>query len=71
MASDSPVRFITGCSTGFVRALAKLVLARGWRAVATACDASRVADPAGDAGGRALLLSLRSTSPTRRELPPR
>ena len=33
---DSPVWFITGCSTGFGKELAKLVLARGWRAVVTA-----------------------------------
>ncbi len=33
---ESPVWFITGCSTGFGKELAKLVLARGWRAVVTA-----------------------------------
>jgi NAD(P)-dependent dehydrogenase (short-subunit alcohol dehydrogenase family) len=33
---QSPVWFITGCSTGFGKELAKLVLARGWRAVVTA-----------------------------------
>jgi len=33
---DSPVWFITGCSTGFGKELARLVLARGWRAVVTA-----------------------------------
>jgi NAD(P)-dependent dehydrogenase (short-subunit alcohol dehydrogenase family) len=33
---QNPVWFITGCSTGFGRELAKLVLARGWRAVLTA-----------------------------------
>src|ERR1019366_7151265 len=32
----SPVWFITGCSTGFGKELARLVLARGWRAVVTA-----------------------------------
>ena len=40
----SPVWFITGCSTGFGRDLARLVLDRGWRAVVTARDADRVAD---------------------------
>ena len=39
-----PVWFITGCSTGFGRELARLVLARGWRAVVTARDADRIAD---------------------------
>ena len=32
----TPVWLITGCSTGFGRELAKLVLARGWNAVVTA-----------------------------------
>ncbi|WP_231420854.1 oxidoreductase [Sphingomonas sp. Leaf205] len=58
MASDTPVWFISGCSTGFGRELAKLVLARGWRAVVTARDADRVADLAGGAEDRALALSL-------------
>jgi len=54
----SPVWFITGCSTGFGRELAKLVLARGWRAVVTARDKARVADLARGAGDRALALGL-------------
>ena len=33
---QTPVWFITGCSTGFGKELAKLVLERGWRAVVTA-----------------------------------
>ena len=45
MASDSaPVWFITGCSTGFGRETAKAVLDRGWRAVVSARDPSKVAD---------------------------
>ncbi|WP_174243217.1 oxidoreductase, partial [Beijerinckia sp. L45] len=44
MAETTPVWFITGCSTGFGQELAKLVLARGWRAVVTARDKARVAD---------------------------
>jgi len=58
MASDTPVWFISGCSTGFGRELAKLVLARGWRAVVTARDADRVADLADGAADRALAVSL-------------
>jgi len=58
MASDTPVWFISGCSTGFGRELAKLVLARGWRAVVTARDAGRVADLADGAEDRALAVSL-------------
>jgi NAD(P)-dependent dehydrogenase (short-subunit alcohol dehydrogenase family) len=42
--TSSPVWFITGCSTGFGRELAKLVLDRGWRAIVTARDRSRVID---------------------------
>ena len=41
---QSPVWFITGCSTGFGRDLARLVLDRGWRAVVTARGRDRVAD---------------------------
>ncbi|RXD03680.1 SDR family NAD(P)-dependent oxidoreductase [Sphingomonas sp. UV9] len=58
MATDTPVWFISGCSTGFGRELAKLVLARGWRAVVTARDAARVADLADGVGDRALAVSL-------------
>jgi NAD(P)-dependent dehydrogenase (short-subunit alcohol dehydrogenase family) len=55
---EAPVWFITGCSTGFGRELARLVLARGWRAVVTARDKARVADLVGSHGGRALALDL-------------
>lgn len=41
---SSPVWFITGCSTGFGRDLAKLTLDRGWPTVVTARDKSRLAD---------------------------
>jgi NAD(P)-dependent dehydrogenase (short-subunit alcohol dehydrogenase family) len=54
----SPVWFITGCSTGFGHELAKLVLARGWRAVVTARDKARVADLVRGAEDRALALDL-------------
>lgn len=36
--------FITGCSTGFGREIAKAVLAKGWNAVVTARDPASVAD---------------------------
>lgn len=39
-----PVWLITGCSTGFGRALATLVLERGWRAAVTARQPKQVAD---------------------------
>ncbi len=55
---DAPVWFITGCSTGFGRDLARLVLERGWRAVVTARDAGRVADLVVGVEDRALALAL-------------
>ena len=63
MAADtSPVWFITGCSTGFGHELAKLVLARGWRAVVTARDATRVADLIEGTEDRGLALALDVTN---------
>ena len=59
MATDeTPVWFITGCSTGFGRELAQQVVARGWRAVVTARDKARVADLVDGAGDRGLALDL-------------
>ena len=59
MASQTPpVWFITGCSTGFGHELAKLVLARGYHAVVTARDKTRVAELARSGGDRALALDL-------------
>lgn len=64
MPSDTPVWFITGCSTGFGRELAKLVLQRGWRAVVTARDKARVADITEGVGEHALALDLDVTVPS-------
>lgn len=58
MNRTDPVWLITGCSTGFGRELAKLVLARGWRAVITARDPSKLADIAQGHGEKALVLPL-------------
>ncbi len=58
MNRDNPVWLISGCSTGFGRELAKLVLARGWRAVVTARDPAKVADIAEGHGERALVMPL-------------
>ena len=58
MNRDNPVWLITGCSTGFGRELAKLVLERGWRAVVTARDPSKLADLAEGHEDRALVLQL-------------
>jgi NAD(P)-dependent dehydrogenase (short-subunit alcohol dehydrogenase family) len=59
--SSSPgdkVWFITGCSTGFGRELAKMVLDRGYRAVVTARDPAKVEDIAARHIDRALVLEL-------------
>jgi NAD(P)-dependent dehydrogenase (short-subunit alcohol dehydrogenase family) len=58
MNRDNPVWLITGCSTGFGRELAKLVLERGWRAVVTARDPSKLHDLAEGHADRALVLQL-------------
>jgi NADP-dependent 3-hydroxy acid dehydrogenase YdfG len=55
---DNPVWFITGCSTGFGRELARLVLERGWNAVITARDAEKVKDIAEGYENSSLVLSL-------------
>ena len=66
MTSDSsPVWFITGCSTGFGRELAWLVLDREWRAVVTARDTSRVQGLVSGHEERALALALDVTTPVR------
>jgi NAD(P)-dependent dehydrogenase (short-subunit alcohol dehydrogenase family) len=41
---DTPVWFITGCSTGFGREFARAALARGFRVVVTARDAQKLDD---------------------------
>ena len=58
MQRDNPVWLITGCSTGFGRELARLVLARGWRAVVTARDVSAVADIVAGHEDSAIALAL-------------
>ena len=55
---NTPVWFITGCSTGFGRELAKCVLDRGLRAVVTARDPQKIRDLTASYGNRALALKL-------------
>ncbi|APR39462.1 oxidoreductase [Paraburkholderia sp. SOS3] len=57
-SSTTPVWFITGCSTGLGRELARAVLARGWRCVATARNKASLADLADGASDRLLTLDL-------------
>ena len=61
--TSTPVWFITGCSSGFGRALAQRIIQRGWRAIVTSRDVSQVADLASSAGDRALALALDVTKP--------
>ncbi len=58
--SEQPVWFITGCSTGFGRELAKQVLQRGYRAVITARNTDKINSLA--AIGEALILKLDVTN---------
>jgi NAD(P)-dependent dehydrogenase (short-subunit alcohol dehydrogenase family) len=55
---DDKVWFITGCSTGFGRELAKMVLERGYRCVVTARDPAKAEDIAKGREDRALVLEL-------------
>ena len=55
---DSSVWFITGCSTGFGRELARLIIEQGGKVVATARSRERVADLVEGAEDRALALAL-------------
>ena len=59
-AGKPPVWFITGCSTGFGRELAKQVLERGYRVVVTARRPADVKDLA--LLGEALVLELDVTN---------
>jgi NAD(P)-dependent dehydrogenase (short-subunit alcohol dehydrogenase family) len=61
-AQLSDVWFITGCSSGFGRELAKLVLERGYRVVITARDPRTIEDLSTGHAGRALALKLDVTS---------
>lgn len=59
--SESPVWFITGCSTGFGRELARRVLEQGGRAVVTARARDSVVDLVEGCDGRGLALALNVT----------
>ncbi|WP_242887050.1 oxidoreductase [Actinomadura litoris] len=58
MSTNSPVWFITGCSTGLGQALAAAVLNRGWRVAVTARDPRTIADMVTGREDRALALAL-------------
>ncbi|MET0572261.1 MAG: oxidoreductase [Pedobacter agri] len=56
--TNTPVWFITGCSTGFGRELAKLVLSKGWKAIVTARKIDQVQDIINGFEETALAVSL-------------
>ncbi|PWC39396.1 oxidoreductase [Azospirillum sp. TSO35-2] len=62
-ATDTPVWFITGCSTGFGRELARLVLERGWRVAATARNPRTLDDLLAGHGERGRAIALDVTDP--------
>ncbi|PAW93674.1 short-chain dehydrogenase/reductase [Mucilaginibacter sp. MD40] len=55
---NAPVWFITGCSTGFGRELAKLLLDKGYHTVITARDPEKIKDLANGHEDNALVLKL-------------
>ncbi|MFG3101301.1 oxidoreductase [Streptomyces sp. NPDC048182] len=57
-STDSPVWFITGCSSGLGRELARTVLENGWRAVVTARNPDKAADVIAGHEERAIVLTL-------------
>ena len=57
-ADRPPVWFITGCSTGLGRELARQVLRRGWHAVVTARDATSLTELVDTAPDRAMAIEL-------------
>jgi NAD(P)-dependent dehydrogenase (short-subunit alcohol dehydrogenase family) len=59
---DTPVWFITGCSTGFGRELARQLLARDYRTVVTARKLADVADLAASTNALALKLDVTEQS---------
>jgi NAD(P)-dependent dehydrogenase (short-subunit alcohol dehydrogenase family) len=62
-ASDAPVWFVTGCSTGLGREFARAALAHGFRLVATARDPKSIADLVEGKEGQAIALKLDVADP--------
>jgi NAD(P)-dependent dehydrogenase (short-subunit alcohol dehydrogenase family) len=62
-ASDAPVWFVTGCSTGLGREFARAALARGFRVVATARDPLSISDLVKGKEGQAIALKLAVAEP--------
>jgi NAD(P)-dependent dehydrogenase (short-subunit alcohol dehydrogenase family) len=62
-ASDAPVWFVTGCSTGLGREFARAALAHGFRVVATARDPLSIGDIVKGKEGQAIALKLDVADP--------
>ncbi|MDO9415963.1 oxidoreductase [Pararhizobium sp.] len=62
-ATDTPVWFITGCSTGFGREIAQHTLSLGYRVVVTARNPAQVEDLVSGNEDKALALKLDVTKP--------
>ncbi|GHH03497.1 oxidoreductase [Pseudodonghicola xiamenensis] len=58
MSKENPVWFVTGCSTGFGREIAKLLLSRGWPVVMTARHIDSLSDLVQGHEDQALALAL-------------
>ena len=63
MTVQSPVWFITGCSSGFGWELSQAVLKRGWRLVATARDPAKLSGLLTDHSDQVLITGLDVTKP--------
>jgi NAD(P)-dependent dehydrogenase (short-subunit alcohol dehydrogenase family) len=59
---NAPVWFISGCSTGLGRALADVIVQRGWRVVVTARDISHIQEMESATPDRVLALRLDVTN---------
>jgi NAD(P)-dependent dehydrogenase (short-subunit alcohol dehydrogenase family) len=59
---DTPVWFVTGCSSGFGREFARAALAHGFRVVATARDPRKLDDVVAGHEGKAIALPLDVTN---------
>lgn len=64
---QAPVWFITGCSRGFGKELAKLTIGRGWKTVVTARKVDELDELAKNNEESVLALSLDVTDPAARE----
>ena len=64
ISHDKPVWFVTGCSTGFGREIARKTLGLGYPTVVTARNPATLADLAQEFGELALVLELDVTKPS-------